>query len=62
MAKVQFYELIDKKLSGTASGEELEELKDLLRCLLPEKRMDKEEIEAAYQRMIQRMKKQGILF
>jgi hypothetical protein len=62
MVKAQFYELIDKKLSGTASREELEELKDLLVRLLPEKRMDKEEIAQAYQRMILRMKKQGILF
>jgi hypothetical protein len=62
MLKVQFYDLIDKKLSGTASTEDLDELKDLLLHLLPEKRMEKEEIEQAYWRMIRRMKSKGILF
>jgi hypothetical protein len=62
MVKAHFCDLIDKELSGCASEEELQELRHLISQLLPRKRMEEEEIEQAYNRLVQRMKKEGILF
>ncbi|HMH20649.1 MAG TPA: hypothetical protein VK563_02680 [Puia sp.] len=62
MVKDLLFDLMDKKLSGEASDEELLELGEILSCLIPEKLIKKEEIECAYLRMIRRMRERGVLF
>jgi len=62
MVKDLLYDLMDKKLSGEASEEELLELQDILDWVMPEQPTEKEEIEKAYTRMLRRMKEKGVLF
>jgi len=62
MVKDLLYDLMDKKLSGKASEEELLELQDILGLIIPDPPMEEEEIERAYARMLRRMKEKGVLF
>jgi hypothetical protein len=62
MVKDVLQDLMDKKLAGEASENELLELRDLLIWLMPEEPIAKEQITRAYMRMVRRMREMGIPF